>query len=464
MINKIYDSVEAAVAGIHDGATILIGGFGLAGMPAELIDALIAQGARDLTIVNNNAGNGDTGLAALLKAKRVRKIICSFPRQSDSYVFDALFHAGEIELELVPQGNLAERIRAAGAGIGGFFTRTAYGTPLAEGKKPASSTARAMCSKPIHADFALIKADAADRWGNPVYRKTRATSARSWPWPPSAPSRRSTGWWNSASWIPSTSSRRACSSSASSRWTAVRPAFPDQSESERRTDMQRLTRDQMAARVAGDIPDGAVVNLGIGLPTGRQPPAGRPRDPAAQRKRPARHGPAPAEDQIDGDLINAGQAAGHGQTGRLVFPPRGFFRDDARRPPRLLRAGRLPGVREGRPGQLAYRRPRAIPAVGGAMDWRIGAKQVFVMMEHQTKKGESKIVPQCTYPLTGIGCVTRIYTDLATIDVTRTDWSRATGRRAVLRRTAAPDRRAPDAGRRLSGGASAYTTTERETR
>jgi 3-oxoadipate CoA-transferase alpha subunit len=128
MVNKIFDSLQSAVADVHDGATIMIGGFGTAGMPSELIDALIEQGARDLTIVNNNAGNGDTGLAALLKAKRARKIICSFPRQTDSYVFDALYRAGEIELELVPQGNLAERIRAAGAGIGGFFTPTGYGT------------------------------------------------------------------------------------------------------------------------------------------------------------------------------------------------------------------------------------------------------------------------------------------------------------------------------------------------
>ena len=135
MINKIVSTVTEAVADINDGATVMIGGFGPAGLPAELIDALIAQGAKDLTIVNNNAGNGETGLAALLKARRVRKIICSFPRQVDSQVFDALYRAGGIELELVPQGNLAERIRAAGAGIGGFLTPTAYGTDLAKGKE-----------------------------------------------------------------------------------------------------------------------------------------------------------------------------------------------------------------------------------------------------------------------------------------------------------------------------------------
>jgi 3-oxoadipate CoA-transferase alpha subunit len=173
MIDKIVPSAAAAVADIHDGATVMIGGFGTAGMPAELIDALIAQGARDLTVVNNNAGNADTGLAALLETKRVRKIICSFPRQTDSWVFDALYRAGEIELELVAQGNLAERIRAAGAGIGGFFTPTGYGTLLAEGKETREIDGRRyVLEYPIRAHYALIKADRADRWGNLVYRKT----------------------------------------------------------------------------------------------------------------------------------------------------------------------------------------------------------------------------------------------------------------------------------------------------
>jgi 3-oxoadipate CoA-transferase alpha subunit len=173
MINKIVESAEAAVADIRDGATVMIGGFGTAGMPSELVDALIAQGARDLTIVNNNAGNGNTGVAALLATRRVRKIICSFPRQVDSYVFDALYRRGEIELELVPQGNLAERIRAAGAGIGAFFTPTAYGTLLAEGKETRTIDGRNyVLEYPIHADVALVKALRADRWGNLVYRKT----------------------------------------------------------------------------------------------------------------------------------------------------------------------------------------------------------------------------------------------------------------------------------------------------
>ena len=173
MIDKTVRSGAAAVADIPDGATIMLGGFGAAGMPSHLIDALIAQGARALTIVNNNAGNGDAGLAALIKARRVKKIICSFPRQVDSHHFDAQYRAGEIELELVPQGNLAERIRAAGAGIGAFFTPTAYGTELAEGKETRVIAGRAhVLEYPIHADYALIRADRADRWGNLVYRKT----------------------------------------------------------------------------------------------------------------------------------------------------------------------------------------------------------------------------------------------------------------------------------------------------
>lgn len=173
MLSKIRDSIDEALGDITDGATIMIGGFGLAGQPAELIDGLIRRAAKDLTIVNNNAGNGDVGLALLIKSGFVKKIICSFPRQVDSHHFDAKYHAGEIELEVVPQGNLAERIRAAGAGIGGFFTPTGYGTLLAEGKETRVIDGKNyVLESPIHADFALIKAYRADPLGNLVYRKT----------------------------------------------------------------------------------------------------------------------------------------------------------------------------------------------------------------------------------------------------------------------------------------------------
>ena len=173
MIDKRVATLAEAVADVPDGATVMIGGFGTAGLPNELTEALIDQGARDLVVVNNNAGNGDTGLAALIATGRVRKIICSFPRQADSWHFDTLYRAGKIELELVPQGNLAERIRAAGAGIGGFFTPTGYGTELARGKETRLIDGKWMVLEtPIHADVALIKAERGDRWGNLTYRMT----------------------------------------------------------------------------------------------------------------------------------------------------------------------------------------------------------------------------------------------------------------------------------------------------
>jgi 3-oxoadipate CoA-transferase alpha subunit len=173
MINKVLATANEALKDVPDGATVMIGGFGTAGLPNELVDALIEQGASELTIVNNNAGNGNTGLAALLGKGRVRKIICSFPRQTDSWHFDKLYREGRIELELVPQGNLAERIRAAGAGIGGFFTPTGYGTELAKGKETRMIDGKGyVLESPIHADFALIKAERGDRWGNLTYRMT----------------------------------------------------------------------------------------------------------------------------------------------------------------------------------------------------------------------------------------------------------------------------------------------------
>jgi 3-oxoadipate CoA-transferase alpha subunit len=172
MIDKRFDSVEAAVADVKPGSTVMVGGFGGAGMPNELTEALIVHGIGDLTVISNNAGTGYIGLAALLKAGLVRKIVCSFPRLSDSYVYNDLYRAGKIEVELIPQGTLAERIRAAGAGIGAFFTPTGYGTILAEGKETRCINGRDyVLEYPLHADVAFIKARAADRWGNLVYRK-----------------------------------------------------------------------------------------------------------------------------------------------------------------------------------------------------------------------------------------------------------------------------------------------------
>lgn len=172
MINKDIGSMREAVADLHDGASIMISGFGDAGAPHALIEAVIDHGATDLTIISNNAGSGETGIAALIKANRVRKVICSFPRMAQSHHFDASYKAGKLELELVPQGNLAARIQAAGSGLGAIFTPTGYGTLLAEGKETREIDGRNyVLEYPIHADFALVKAQAGDRWGNLVYRK-----------------------------------------------------------------------------------------------------------------------------------------------------------------------------------------------------------------------------------------------------------------------------------------------------
>jgi 3-oxoadipate CoA-transferase alpha subunit len=172
-MNKICPSLQAAVADVPDGATIMIGGFGDAGVPFQLIDALIEQGAKDLTVISNNAGTGETGIAALIKRDRVKKIVCSFPRQANASAFDERYLAGRIALDLVPQGNLAERIRAAGAGIGAFYTPTAYGTPLADGKETREIAGRHyVLEYPLSADYAFIKAHKGDPLGNLVYRKT----------------------------------------------------------------------------------------------------------------------------------------------------------------------------------------------------------------------------------------------------------------------------------------------------
>lgn len=173
MINKQVSSAAEAVHDVFDGAIVMVGGFGEAGSPIELIHALIDQGARDLTVVSNNCGSGEVGLAALLKAERVAKVVCSFPRTANSTVFPDLYHGGKIELELVPQGTLAERIRAGGAGIPAFYTPAAVGTPLAEGKESRAFDGKEyVMEHGLKADFALIKGKAADTHGNVVYNKT----------------------------------------------------------------------------------------------------------------------------------------------------------------------------------------------------------------------------------------------------------------------------------------------------
>jgi 3-oxoadipate CoA-transferase alpha subunit len=466
MVNKIFESLQAAVADVHDGATIMIGGFGTAGMPSELIDALIEQGARGLTIVNNNAGNGETGLAALLKAKRVRKIICSFPRQSDSQVFDGLYRAGEIELELVPQGNLAERIRAAGAGIGGFFTPTGFGTKLAEGKETRVIDGKSyVFETPIHADFALVKAYKGDRWGNLVYRKTArnfgpimASAAKvaivqvSEVVPLGAlnPEHIVTPgiFVQRVVEVPQAAHAAELAANARKPLTA-RTSWDRRSRGsaavDRRTEMKRLTRDEMAKRVAQDIPEGAYVNLGIGVPT----LVANHLDPSKEIFLHSENGllgmgPAPAPGAEDDELINAGKQHVTLLTGGAYFHHADSFA--------MMRGGHLDycvlgAFQVSADGDLANWHtgaPDAIPAVGGAMDLAIGAKQVFVMMEHLTKQGEQD---RRAVLVSGDGRAVR-EPHLHGSRRARRDGRRSRGARdlhgPVVRRTAQADRRAAD--------------------
>ena len=449
MIDKTVDGVAAAVAGIGDGATVMIGGFGSAGMPFALIDALLALGARELTLVTNNAGNGDTGLALLFREKRVRRILCSFPRQVDSWHFDALYRAGEVELELVPQGNLAERIRAAGAGIGAFFTPTGYGTPLAEGKETRLIDGRHhVLEHPIHADFALIRAQqgrplgqsrlsqdgaqlrTGDGDGGPVHgragRRDRAAG------------RARSGSDRDARHLRPARRRRR-------RRRRIR------ADGRRRREgaaMNRLTREQMAARVGRDIPNGAYVNLGIGLPTlvANHLPADREIVLHTENGL-LGMGPAPEKGREDPDLINAGKQPVTALTGASFFHHADSFA--------MMRGGHLDFCVLGAfqvsvAGDLANwhtGEPDAIPAVGGAMDLAIGARRVLVMMEHLTRTAEQDRRP-LHLPADGVACVT----GSTPICRGRRDAGgarrRRGRRRAAVRRAAAADRRRAAAGRR----------------
>jgi 3-oxoacid CoA-transferase len=395
VISKIVQSVSEALSGIGDGATIMIGGFGLAGQPRELIDGLIAQGASHLTVINNNAGNGTTGLAALLRNGQVDKIVCSFPRQADSQVFDELYRAERIELELVPQGNLAERIRAGGAGIGAFYTPTGFGTILADGKETRKINGRGyVLEYPMVADFALISAHKADRLGNLTYRKTARNFG------------------------PIMASAATITVVQADEVVALGALDPDSTERNGQMFADRLTRNEVAARVAQDIPDGAYVNLGIGLPTLISNFLPVDREVILHTENGMLGmGPEAHPGHIDPDLINAGKIPVTETLGASYFHHGDSFG--------MMRGGHLDfcvlgALQVSQFGDLANwstGERGAIPAVGGAMDLAIGAKNVYVMMDLTTKKGQSKLVDECSYPLTGVHCVSRIYTDPAVFDL-----------------------------------------------
>jgi 3-oxoacid CoA-transferase B subunit/3-oxoacid CoA-transferase A subunit len=385
----ICDSALEAVAGIADGATVLVGGFGSAGQPVELVEALLEGGASELTIVSNNAGGGDHGLAALIRDGRVRKVICSYPRQSDSWHFDAAYRAGAIELELVPQGTLAERIRAAGAGIGAFFTPTGFGTPLGEGKETRMIDGRGYLLE-YPQDRAQLRADHSGRRGQNDRAGGRDRAGRR-------------------------ARSRACRHAVPVR--RPRHARRPQPGCVGRQTMSTLTgidRDALARVVAADIPPGSFVNLGIGLPTrisNHLPPDSgvmlHTENGMLGMGREARG------EAIDPDLVNAGKVQVTELPGASYFHHADSFA--------MMRGGHLDicvlgAYQVSAAGDLANwhtGQPGDIPAVGGAMDLAIGARQTFVMMTLLTRDGRPKLVPECTHPLTGLACVSRVYTDLA---------------------------------------------------
>ena len=385
MVSKVVESPAAAVAGIADGATVMIGGFGTAGMPAVLIDALIAQGAGSLTVVCNNAGNGETGLAALLKAGRVRKMICSFPRQADSYVFDALYRAGKVELEVVPQGTLVERIRAAGAGIGAFFTPTGYGTMLAEGKESRVIAGKPhVLEYPIHADVALIRARAGRPLGQPrvpqdgpQFRARDGDGRRLHDrggWRGRRPRRARSREHRDARYL-----RPSCGGGMN-KWSATRWPRASRETSRKAPTSTSVSACRRSSRT-------------ILAPTRKFSSTARTACSAwGPRRRQGRRTPI---------SINAGKQPVTLVTGGAYFHHADSFA--------MIRGGHvdicvLGAFQVSVAGDLANwhtGEPDTIPAVGGAMDLAVGARRVFVMMEHLTKNGDSKIVDRCTYPLTG---------------------------------------------------------------
>jgi 3-oxoadipate CoA-transferase, beta subunit len=420
-MDKRAGSLAEAVADIPDGAMVMIGGFGGSGAPIELIHALInrflaTESPKGLTIVNNNAGNGRVGIAAMIDHGMVRKTICSFPRSTDPRAFAEKYLAGE--LELVPQGTLAERIRAGGAGISAFCTPTSFGTDLAKGKPVAEFEGRSYVQERwLKADYALIKAETGDSYGNLTYRMAArnfsslmAAAADLY----DRPGDEARGAWRHRS-------RSRHHAGHFRRRLRRSPGSPTGGRTHPRGGAspmsQKLSNAQIAWRAAQDIADGAYVNLGIGFP-----------EMVAKFQPPGRiaffhtengvlgFGEAPPPGEEDWDLINAGKKPITLKPGASFFHHADSFA--------MVRGGHLDvailgAFQVAESGDLANwsTGPKGVPAIGGAMDVVHGAKRVAVITEHVTKDGEPKLLDRCTMPLTGVACVTRVYTSLAVVDV-----------------------------------------------